>query len=197
MRSLCIYCGASHGNSPRYAEAAVTLARELVRHDLALVYGGGNIGLMGRIADAVLELGGRAIGVIPQALLDREVGHRGLTELHIVADMHARKAMMAELADGFAALPGGFGTMEELFEMLTWAQLGFHAKPVGLLNVAGFYDPLLAFVRHQVAEGFLPPDNAALLHADADPARLVETLRRAHPAAPPGALPPDVAKKLV
>ncbi|MBC7500479.1 MAG: TIGR00730 family Rossman fold protein [Herminiimonas sp.] len=173
MKSICVYCGASSGSSPVYADAARALARAMVARRIALVYGGGNVGLMGVIADEVMRLGGEATGVIPQALLDKEVGHTQLTRLHIVKDMHERKAMMAELSDGFIAMPGGMGTLEELFEVLTWSQLGFHDKPIGLLNVGGFYDGLIAFVRHQVAEGFLKADQSLLLmHQDESTALL-------------------------
>lgn len=171
MKSLCVYCGSSFGNSPLYAEAARALATEMVRQDIGLVYGGGKVGLMGVIADEVLALGGKAIGVIPQALFDKEVGHSGLSELHVVQTMHERKALMAELAEGFAALPGGIGTLEELFEILTWAQLGFHQKPVGVLNVEGFYDGLIAFLHMQVKQGFVRDQQAELLlHDETAPA---------------------------
>jgi len=171
MKSLCVYCGSSFGNSSFYAEAARALATEMVKQDIGLVYGGGKVGLMGVIADEVLALGGKAVGVIPQALFDKEVGHNGLSELHVVQTMHERKALMAELADGFAALPGGIGTLEELFEILTWAQLGFHQKPVGVLNVEGFYDGLIAFLQVQVTQGFVRDQQAALLlHEDTAPA---------------------------
>ncbi len=173
MKSLCVYCGAAQGIKPVYAEAARLLAKEMVRHDIALVYGGGNVGLMGVIADAVLALGGRATGVIPQALVDKEVAHLHLTAQHVVKDMHERKAMMAELSDGFIAMPGGLGTLEELFEMLTWSQLGFHAKPIGLLNVEGFYDGLITFLRHQVEQGFVKPQQAALMLSEHEPAALL------------------------
>jgi uncharacterized protein (TIGR00730 family) len=163
MKSLCVYCGSSFGHDAIYAETARALAQQMVAADIALVYGGGKVGLMGVIADEVLRLGGEAIGVIPQALMEKEVGHRNLTHLHIVKDMHERKAMMEQLADGFIALPGGIGTLEELFEILTWSQLGFHSKPVGVLNVNGFYDGLLAFLRQLVAQGFVKPEQAALL----------------------------------
>jgi uncharacterized protein (TIGR00730 family) len=174
LASLCIYCGSAVGNSPAYADAARALGRELVRRDIGLVYGGGNVGLMGAIADEVMSLGGRATGVIPEALMKREVGHHGLTELHVVKDMHERKAMMAELADGFIAMPGGFGTLEELFEVTTWAQLGLHRKPIGLLNVNGFYDGLTAFASHLVGQGFVRPDHAQLLMHAPDAAALLD-----------------------
>ena len=177
MKSIAVYCGASDGARPLYAEAARALARSLVEHNIALVYGGGRVGLMGVIADEVLRLGGEATGVIPRALVEREVGHAGLTRLFVVKDMHERKAMMAELSEGFIAMAGGMGTLEELFEMLTWAQLGIHAKPIGLLNTDGFYDGLVGFVRHQQEEGFVRPAHAGLLNVDADAGALVKRLR--------------------
>ena len=179
MKSIAVYCGASPGADPVHADAARALARVLVEHDIALVYGGGRVGLMGVIADAVLAEGGDATGVIPEALVAREVGHAGLTRLFVVKDMHERKAMMSDLAAGFIAMPGGMGTLEELFEMVTWAQLGIHAKPIGLLNVDGFYDKLVAFVEHMVEQGFVKPAHAALLIVEADPAVLVRRLGEA------------------
>lgn len=179
MKSIAVYCGALGGARPIYAEAARVLARALVEHNISLVYGGGKVGLMGVIADEVLRLGGEATGVIPRALVEREVGHAGLTRLFVVKDMHERKAMMAELSDGFIAMAGGMGTLEELFEMLTWAQLGIHTKPIGLLNTDGFYDGLMAFVRHQQEEGFVRPAHAALMNMDADAGALVKRLREA------------------
>lgn len=176
MKSIAVYCGASNGAKPIYADAARQLARALVDHNIALVYGGGKVGLMGVIADEVLRLGGEATGVIPRALVEREVGHAGLTRLFVVKDMHERKAMMADLAEGFIAMPGGFGTLEELFEMVTWAQLGIHAKPIGLLNTEGFYDGLVAFARHQRDEGFVRPAHAEMMHVDADAEALVRKL---------------------
>jgi uncharacterized protein (TIGR00730 family) len=163
MKSLCVYCGSSYGTKPIYAEAARSLAKEMVDRQIALVYGGGNVGLMGVIANEILRLGGKATGVIPQALMDKEVGHKELTHLHVVKDMHERKALMAELSDGFVAMPGGIGTLEELFEILTWSQLGFHQKPIGVLNVDGFYDGLVAFLQNQVAQGFVKDNQAALM----------------------------------
>ena len=177
IKALCVYCGASSGNSTLYADAARLLGKTLVENDVALVYGGGHVGLMGTVADAVMSAGGEVTGVIPEALMDYELGHHGLTRLEVVKDMHARKALMAELSDGFVAMPGGVGTLEELFEALTWAQLGFHDKPVGLLNVNGFYDGLASFLQHQVREGFLKPEHAALLLSDADPSALLQKLR--------------------
>jgi uncharacterized protein (TIGR00730 family) len=155
MKSICVFCGSSAGSVPAYADAARALGWELVRRGLRLVYGGGNVGLMGILADAVLGGGGEVIGVIPQALLAKEVGHAGLTKLHVVGSMHERKALMAELSDAFLALPGGFGTLEEFCEVLTWLQLGLHGKPCGLFNVNGYYDPLLAFFDRAVSDGFL------------------------------------------
>lgn len=173
MKSICVYCGSSYGNQPVYGEAARALAKEMVDHDIALIYGGGKVGLMGVIADEILRLGGEATGVIPQALMDKEVGHTGLTHLHIVQNMHERKALMAELAEGFVAMPGGIGTLEELFEILTWSQLGFHQKPIGVLNVNGFYDGLIAFLQAQVNHGFVKSEQADLMmHATTAPALL-------------------------
>jgi uncharacterized protein (TIGR00730 family) len=176
MKSIAVYCGASHGVDPRYAEAARAMGAALVERGLTLVYGGGNVGLMGVIADEVLRLGGEVSGVIPRALVEREVGHNGLTRLFVVADMHERKAMMANLADGFIAMPGGMGTLEELFEMLTWSQLGIHRKPIGLLNVQGFYDALVGFIAHASGQGFVRPEHAALMMVESDPRALLERL---------------------
>ncbi len=175
--SVCVYCGSSSGNNPVYADAAKALGRALVEHNLSLVYGGGHVGLMGIVADAVLDAGGEVTGVIPKALLDTEVGHDHLTRLLVVKDMHERKALMAEHADGFIAMPGGIGTLEELFETLTWAQLGFHEKPIGLFNVAGFYDPLIEFLRHQTSQGFLRAEHKDLLLVQAEPDPLIEQLK--------------------
>ncbi len=183
VKSICVYCGANAGVSPRYAEQARALARALVDANLSLVYGGGNVGLMGVIADEVLRLGGEVTGVIPTALVEREVGHTGLTRQFIVKDMHERKAMMAQLSDGFIAMPGGMGTMEELFEMLTWSQLGIHAKPIGLLNVDGFYDHLVAFIGHAKEQGFIKPQHAELMMVESAPPALVHRLLRRTPLA--------------
>lgn len=177
MKSICVYCGSAAGNSPAFRQAAMGLASQLVRHELELVYGGGDVGLMKVIADEVLNLGGHVTGVIPKALMEREVGHGNLSKLHIVANMHERKALMAELSDGFIALPGGIGTLEELFEMFTWLQLGFHHKPLGLLNVNGFYDHLLQFLEHAVLSGFLKPEHNALLIKETDPSLLINRMQ--------------------
>lgn len=155
MNRVCVYCGSNPGRQPIYREAAAELGRELVRRDIALVYGGASIGVMGAVANAVLENGGEVIGVIPQSLATREVAHSNLTELIVVTSMHERKAQMADLADGFIALPGGWGTFEEIFEMLTWAQLGIHAKPCGLLNIANYFDHLALFLQHAMDERFV------------------------------------------
>lgn len=178
MQRICVYCGSNTGVRPVYAEAAEALADVLVRHDLELVYGGASKGIMGVIADKVLELGGKAHGVIPKLLLDKEIAHEGLTEQHVVASMHERKSMMAALSDGFIALPGGFGTLEELIEIVTWAQLRFHDKPCGMLNVAGYFNHLLAYLDHAEAEGFLRSENRQMLLADSDPAGLVRQFER-------------------
>lgn len=176
MRRICVYCGSGLGKGPAYAEAAAALGRAMVRRECGLVFGGGKIGMMGVIARAVLDAGGQAIGVIPQALMDRDLALDRVTELHVVADMHDRKAMMAQLADAFVALPGGFGTMEELLEILTWAQLGFHVKPVGLLNVSGYFDHLIRFLEHAVTEGFIAPPYMKLLLIHEDPVALLAML---------------------
>lgn len=177
FRTLCVYCGASRGHDPVHAEAARQLGQSMVRQGLSLVYGGGHVGLMGVIADAVLDAGGEVTGVIPKALMDTEVGHERLTRLLVVKDMHERKALMAEHADGFVAMPGGIGTLEELFEAMTWAQLGFHEKPVGLLNVRGFYDGLTGFLSQLVAEGFLRAEHQQLLIDEREPEVLLQKLR--------------------
>ena len=178
MNKLCVFCGSNAGNDLAYIRSAKAVGRILAERGIGLVYGGGNIGLMGAVADACLAAGGEVIGVIPQALMGKEVAgrpvdHQTLTRLEVVDSMHARKARMAELSDGFIALPGGFGTFEELCEILTWSQLGFHAKPVGLLNVAGFYDPLLALFDHAVAEGLLRRQNRAMALVDTGIERLL------------------------
>jgi uncharacterized protein (TIGR00730 family) len=182
MRRLCVFCGSSPGHRPEYRGAARRFGELLATRGLGLVFGAGHVGLMGVVADAVLRAGGEAVGVIPQALVDKELAHRGLTELRVVSTMHQRKALMADLADAFAALPGGFGTADETFEILTWAQLGLHIKPVGLLNVCGFFDPLLAWVDRCVAEGFLRPEHRDLLRVSGEPDELLCLLERATPA---------------
>jgi uncharacterized protein (TIGR00730 family) len=181
MRRLCVFCGSSTGHRPEYRDAARRFGEVLAERGVGLVFGAGHIGLMGVVADAVLAAGGDAVGVIPQALVDKELAHRRLTELRVVDTMHQRKALMADLADGFAALPGGYGTADELFEVLTWAQLGLHAKPIGLLNVAGFFDPLLAWVDHCVGEGFLRREHRELLRVSSEPEGLLGSLLRSQP----------------
>jgi len=185
LRTICVYCGSNPGNRSEYAAAAQALGRLLVDEGIRLVYGGGRVGLMGVIAEAVMAAGGEAIGIIPAALDRREIAHRGVTELRIVGSMHERKALMNELSDGFIALPGGFGTFEELCEMLTWSQLGIHDKPVGLLNVTGFYDPFLRLLDHAVAERFLHPDHRSLLLSDIDAPTLLDRMRAFVPPATP------------
>ncbi len=155
IKNICVYCGSSPGKDPAFAQAAVNLAQAMCELDIGLVYGGAAVGVMGAVADAMLEAGGVAVGVIPKSLAIKEVAHDKLHELHVVASMHERKAMMAELADGFIALPGGWGTLEEIFEILTWAQLGFHDKPCGLLNVAGYYDGLIGFLENSYEQKFV------------------------------------------
>ncbi|HKU12885.1 MAG TPA: TIGR00730 family Rossman fold protein [Steroidobacteraceae bacterium] len=176
MESLCVFCGSSSGNHPGYAALARRAGALIARRGLTLVYGGGRVGLMGALADAALAAGGRVVGVIPQMLLDREVGHAGLSQLHVVRTMSERKLLMGDLADAFLALPGGIGTMDELFEAWTWTQLGLHRKPCALLNQDGYYDPLVAFLDRAVDEGFLQPDNRAALLVDTDLEALIERL---------------------
>ncbi|HKA32199.1 MAG TPA: TIGR00730 family Rossman fold protein [Candidatus Binatia bacterium] len=171
---ICIFAGSAHGARPEYADAARALGRLLVERGYGLVYGGGNIGLMSVVADAVLEKRGEAVGVIPEFLVDKELAHLGLTELRVVKSMHERKAVMAELADGFMALPGGIGTLEEFFEVLSWAQLSLHEKPCGLLSVDGYYEGIVNFLDHAVAEGFLNPKHCALLIVEAAPEKLLD-----------------------
>lgn len=188
MKSLCVFCGSNAGSHPVYRLEAEKLGRLLAARGIELIYGAGNIGLMGAVADACLDAGGTVIGVIPEALVGKEVAgrhvdHRALTRLEVVDSMHTRKARMAELADGFVALPGGFGTFEEFCEILTWGQLGFHQKPMGLLNVNGFYDPLLAMFDRAVADGFLRPQNRAMALADTDTERLLARMADYRPEA--------------
>ena len=173
MRRICVFCGSSMGVRPHYAEAAAAMGRQIAERGLELVYGGGNVGLMGIMADSALAAGGKVIGVIPEALMKWEVGHLDLTQLHVVPSMHERKALMAELSDGFIALPGGIGTMEELFEVWTWGQLGMHPKPLGFLDVAGYYGHLHTFLDHMAAEGFLRERHRAMVAVESDPAALL------------------------
>jgi uncharacterized protein (TIGR00730 family) len=176
MNRLCVFCGSNVGTRAAYREAARALGCEMARRGIGLVYGGGKVGLMGVIADAVLEAGGEAIGVIPDHLIAKEVEHRGLTELRVVGTMHERKALMADLSEGFIALPGGYGTYDEFCEVVTWAQLGLHQKPLGLLNVAGFFDPLLAMFDHATQEGFIRPDHRAMLRVSSDAPLLLDEM---------------------
>ena len=169
MQSVCVFCGSGSGSDPAYAEAARATGLALARAGLALVYGGGRVGLMGEVADAALTAGGRVVGVMPRALIEREIAHKGLSELRVVGSMHERKTCMAELAGAFLALPGGAGTLEELFEQWTWAQLGIHEKPCGVLNVRGYFDPLLAMVGRMAGEGFMAPTYADMLVVEAEP----------------------------
>jgi uncharacterized protein (TIGR00730 family) len=180
FKRLCVFCGSSRGANPAYVQAAKNVGNELARRGIALVYGGGNVGLMGVVADAVLAAAGDVIGVIPEALMAKEVGHPGLPDLRVVKTMHERKALMAELSDGFIALPGGIGTFEEFFEIVTWAQLGLHAKPCALLNVNGFYDPLLHLLDHAIAERFVKPKQRDLVLVESDFSALLERMARQH-----------------
>lgn len=174
--SICVYCASRMGSREIYAQAARDVGREIGRRGWQLVYGGGNVGLMGVMADAVLQAGGRVVGVIPESLMRREVGHTGLHEQHVVPTMHVRKQMMAERAHAFLALPGGIGTLEELYEVWTWRQLGYHDQPIGLLDTESFYQPFLAFMRHAVDEGFLAREQLASLHIGREPALLLDHL---------------------
>lgn len=173
-RRVCVFCGSNPGLRPSYLYAATNLARHLVTRDIGIVYGGGRVGLMGALADAALEAGGEVIGIIPQALVDKEVSHRGLADLRIVGSMHERKALMADLSDAFIALPGGFGTLEEFCEVVTWAQLGLHRKPCGLLNVEGYFNALLAFFNHATDEEFIRPVHRGAIVADTEPDVLID-----------------------
>jgi uncharacterized protein (TIGR00730 family) len=179
VERICVFCGSNAGTRPAYAWAARDVGAELARRGIGLVYGGGRVGLMGAVADAALEGGGEAIGVIPESLVARELAHPGLTELLVVPSMHERKARMALLANAFLVLPGGYGTLDEMCEALTWTQLGIQAKPCGLLNVEGYFDPLLDFLDHAVREGFLDAENRAILRVETDPSRLVARLLEA------------------
>jgi len=178
VRRVCVFCGASSGRLPAYADAARACGVALAGRGLGVVYGGGRVGLMGALADAALRAGGDVVGVIPRELVDRELAHGGLTELHVVGSLHERKALMAELADGFVALPGGFGTLDELLEQLTWSQLGLHAKPIGLLYVEGYWRPLIALARHATEEGFVREADLGAIAISDDPEALLDRLER-------------------
>jgi uncharacterized protein (TIGR00730 family) len=183
IKRVCIYCGSNPGRSSDYAASATKLAQTLVRRGIGLVYGGATVGIMGMVADAALAAGGEVIGVIPQVLGDKELAHQGLSELHLVNSMHARKALMVDLADGFIALPGGFGTLDELFETLTWAQLGIHRKPCGLLNVNGYYDGLIAFLQHCTDEQYIRPQHHGMLIVETQPDNLLQRFLEYQPPA--------------
>jgi uncharacterized protein (TIGR00730 family) len=183
MRTVCVFCGSSPGARPAYGEATEELAELLVAEGIGVVYGGCGVGLMGRLADAMLARGGEITGVIPRALMDREIGHRRVEDLRVVESMHERKALMAELADGFVALPGGIGTLEELVEVFTWSQLGLHQKPCGLLDVEGYYDAIAAFLDHAVRERFLREEHRSMLLIECEPAALLERMRAFAPEA--------------
>jgi uncharacterized protein (TIGR00730 family) len=195
FRALAVFCGSRTGNRPQYAESARQLGALLAGRGIEVVYGGGSIGMMGILARAALQAGGKVTGVIPDSLVQREVEQKGLTRMHVVDSMHERKALMADLADGFIALPGGYGTLEEYFEVLTWAQLRFHAKPVGLLDVAGFFQPVIALFDHMVAEGFVGSQHRALALADADPVALLDRMAQYRAAAPGPAMRGDLREK--
>ena len=176
MRRICVFCGSQVGGQPLYAAAATAVGTLLALRGIGLVYGGGKVGLMGVLADAALAAGGEVIGVIPERLMNRELGHGGVTDLRVVDSMHERKAMMSDLSDAFIALPGGYGTFEEFFEVVTWMQLGIHAKPCGLLNVGGYYDMLLALLDHAAGESFIRPQHRGLVLVDTEPAMLLQQL---------------------
>ena len=176
MKRVCVFCGSSSGVRPAYRAAAEELGRTLAARGIGLVYGGARVGLMGTVADAVINARGQVIGVIPEALVAKEVAHTGLTELRVVRSMHERKAVMADLSDGFVAIPGGWGTLEEFFEVLTWGQLGLHQKPCGLLNVEEYFDGLLTFADRMIEEGFVRRENAAMISVSSDPATLLDLL---------------------
>ena len=181
MKNITVFCGSNSGFRTEYAEAARILARLFAGRNIRLVYGGGNVGLMGIIADELMKAGGEVIGIIPEALDKKEVGHRAITELRVVGSMHERKAQMAELADGFIAMPGGIGTFEDFFEILTWAQLGFHKKPCAILNISGYYDGLLTLCDTAVQEGFLRPAHRRLILEDSNPESLLEKMKNFSP----------------
>lgn len=191
LARICVYCGSRRGNRAGYRKAATEVGRFLAKREIELVYGGGSVGLMGVLADAVLQSGGSVVGVIPEFLAVKELLHPGISDMRLVPDMHARKALMADLADAFIALPGGFGTFEELFETMTWSQLGLHAKPIGLLNVDGFFDHLLAFLDLGFAEGFLKPVDRELFHVEEEVERLLDRLATHQPPRMPRWLPEE------
>ncbi|HZT42827.1 MAG TPA: TIGR00730 family Rossman fold protein [Chthonomonadaceae bacterium] len=184
LKNLCVFCGSNAGLRPVYRRCATDLGTALARRGMGLIYGGGNVGLMGAVADAALAAGGTVVGIIPQALVDKELAHAGLSDLRVVGSMHARKAEMAARADAFVALPGGYGTFEEFIEVLTWAQLGIHSKPCGLLNVEGYFDPLLAMFDHALAEGFLRPEHHRLVLVHTEVEELLDALASYHPDRP-------------
>ncbi len=186
IKSTCVYCGSSPGRLEAYSIAARTLAKALVDRNIKLVYGGASVGIMGMVADTILQLGGQAVGVIPEALARKEIAHKNLSELYITRSMHERKSMMAELSDGFIALPGGIGTLEELFEIWTWAQLGIHDKPCGLLNAGGYFDSLITFLDHAVAEQFVKKAHGSMLIVESDPETLLDRFQ--------GYVPPVIPK---
>lgn len=191
MKTVCVFCGSSEGAREDYVTAARGLGRAMAGRGLRLIFGGGQVGLMGVVADAVMDAGGEAVGVMPKALLEKEIGHQRLTDLHVVGTMHERKALMADLADAFVALPGGYGTFEEFLEVLTWAQLSLHEKPCGLLNVAGFYEPLMTLFDRAVEEGFVRPDHRSLALLEADPQKLLDMLETYTPPATEKWVPPE------
>lgn len=180
-RRICVYCGSCSGTDLAHRTAAHDLGAQLARSGIGVVYGGGHVGLMGALADGALSQSGEVIGVIPHALMAKELGHGGVTDLRVVGSMHERKQLMVDLSDGFIALPGGFGTMDELFETLTWLQLSFHDKPVGILNVGGFFDGLIEFIAHMTRQGFLKPEHAACVLVESDPGRLLERMETFRP----------------
>ena len=181
MRSVCVFCGSKPGNNPAYAAGARRLGRTLAEEGITLVYGGGHVGLMGVVADTILDAGGKVTGVIPMALVEREIAHPSVTDLRVVGSMHERKALMSELSEGFIALPGGTGTLEEFFEVQTWAQLGEHEKPCGLLNLASYYDPLVALFDHMVAKGFLSEEHRATVLVETEPEPLLDAFAHYSP----------------
>jgi len=181
LRRIAVYCGSNPGREPAHRGATLALGDFLARQGIGVVYGGGNVGLMGTLADAALAAGGEVIGVIPQSLMEKELGHGSVTQLHVVGSMHERKQLMVDFSDGFIALPGGFGTLDELFETLTWLQLGFHHKPVGILNIGGFFDGLIEFIRHMCQSGFLKPEHAQCVLVENDHTRLLERMQAFQP----------------